>query len=110
MTMIVDDGLILGPGAHDEGVVDRDAGDLIDALGLDVARVLLEARQVLGRARGRKRARHGEQGDAAALEELFSGDRLGTFGGRLGQGHVRQLVANLDRHRWISLASLLGLR
>ena len=77
---VVADALVLAPGLHHEHVVDRDAGDGVDALGLQVGGVLLEAGQVLGRAGGGEGARHGEQGHGLALEQLVGGERPGPSG------------------------------
>jgi L-threonylcarbamoyladenylate synthase len=56
------------PRRHDEDVVDRHAGDGVHAPGAEIARALLEARQVLDRAGRRKGARDREQGHGAAAE------------------------------------------
>src|SRR3569832_2594056 len=49
--------LILAPGVHHERVIDGDAGDFVDALGLQCVEILHEARDVLGRASRREGAR-----------------------------------------------------
>src|SRR3546814_4027918 len=49
--------LLLAPGPHDKGVVDRQAGHLVDTLRLQVAELLDEARQMLGRTGDRKSTR-----------------------------------------------------
>ena len=48
-------------------------------------------------------ARHGEEGDGAALEKVFGLDGLRPFGGRLGQGRGGQRVTNFDGHGLWSL-------
>src|ERR1043166_1934222 len=53
---LVVDFLILAPGVHDEGVVDREARDGVDTLTLEIAGLLHEARQVLRRAGRRESA------------------------------------------------------
>jgi len=53
---LVADVLVLAPGAHDEGVVDRQADDRVDALGPDRVGLLDEARQVARRAGRREGA------------------------------------------------------
>src|SRR5439155_20520834 len=60
----------LSPRAHDEGVVDREADDLVDALGPDRAGLLEEAGQVLQGTGGREGAGHRKQHHALALEHL----------------------------------------
>lgn len=44
---LVLDAIGFGPSAHDPGVVERDDHDKVDTLGLDLGKVLNEARQVL---------------------------------------------------------------
>lgn len=60
--LVVDAGA-LAPGVHHKGIIDRDAGDGVDALRLELVRLLHEAGQVLGAARRREGAGHREQHD-----------------------------------------------
>jgi peroxiredoxin len=90
----------------DDGVVDRDAGDLVDALRLELTGLLDEAGQMARRAGRRERAGHREERDLAAGKIAVRIDRLRPFGARLGQVGVGQAVADLDRH--VSISS--GLR
>src|SRR5678815_5910851 len=71
----VRDMLVLGPGIHDEGVIDCEAGD-IDALALEVPELLHVAWQMLGRAGRRKGAGHGKKHDLLAVSYLVRVDRL----------------------------------
>src|SRR4029450_13821133 len=90
--------LCLVPGAHDKGVVDARAGDLVDALALQLIGLLDEARQVLGGAGRRVGARHREQGYSLAGEIIAAGRRLRPFRRGDGQGNVGKAVANLNGH------------
>src|SRR4051812_34594336 len=92
----------LRPGLEDEGVVDRGAGDLIDALGLELLDLLDEAGQMPGRAGGGEGPRNREKGDSAALEISLAVDRLRAFRGRLDEGGTGQAVADTDAHGGIS--------
>ena len=91
--------LVLGPGAHDEGIVDRHADDLVDALALQVGGFFDEAREMLGRAGRRERARNAEHHDGLAFEQVVR-----AYGGRAVAGHLiqscgRNFVSNTNRHR-----------
>src|SRR5207253_10315042 len=96
---LVADILRLAPGAHHRLVVDRDAGDRVDALGLDLGRLVDIARQVALRAGRGEGARHREQHHLLAAEELVSTDVLGAFRGYIFERPSGYLVANLDGHR-----------
>ena len=90
--------LILGPGLHHEHVINRDAGNRINALGLEVSGMSLKARQVLGRTGGRKGTGDCKQGHPLALEQGFEGDRGWAF---RSQGHecgIGQGIAEFDGH------------
>src|SRR3546814_9393656 len=89
---------LLAPGAHHEGIVDGGAGDLVDALDLEILGLVDEARQMARRAGRRERSRNREQGDLAALEILVRIDRLRSVGGRLDESRLGKLVAELDAH------------
>ena len=89
---------ILAPGAHHEGVVDRRAGDLVDALGLEILGLVDEAGKMLGRAGRGESAGDREKGDLAALEIIGGIDLFGSVFGDLYEGRVGQLVSGLDRH------------
>ena len=88
----------LVPRAEHERVVDRGGGDLVDALGLELGGLLDEARQVLGRAGRRERARDREQRDLLAREVFAALDFLGAVVGRLDQSHVWNPGALRNRH------------
>ena len=90
--------LRLAPGAHDKSVVDRDAGDLIDALRLQIRRLLDIARQVTLRASRGEGARHREQRHLLAAKQLVGGDVLRAFRAQIFERRRGNLVANLDRH------------
>src|SRR4029453_2754807 len=97
--------LILGPRPHHEGVVHRDAPDLVHLLRLELVVVARVPGHVLGRARGRESAGKTEDDDALALGEILDLKGIGADGAarrlrldHLRQGAVRQLVTNLDRH------------
>src|SRR6185295_7978897 len=95
---LVADVRMLAPRVHHEHVVHGHAGDGVDAFTLDVGCVLHEARQVLGIAGRRERARHGEQHHLLALEELFGGHVLRPVLGHCLQGPRRHAVPGFDRH------------
>src|SRR6185437_10694814 len=59
----------LAPGGHDERVIDRNAGDFVDALVLQLLGLVDVGWQVPRRAGRGERARHREQRNALALEE-----------------------------------------
>src|SRR3546814_9328620 len=63
------------PISHDEGVVDRGAGDLVDALRLQFVGLVDEARQMLGRTGRGEGAGDREERDLAALEIIGAIDR-----------------------------------
>ena len=94
--------LVAAPGAHDEGVVDGDAPDLVDPARLELVEVLQVARDVLGRAGGRERAGQAEDGDLLAGHELVDFEGIGAdrAAGRLVFDELversgRQLVSEL---------------
>ena len=66
----------LAPGIHDEHVIDRHAGDGIDALGAQLICQLEIARQMLGIAGRREGPGHREQHHALAIEQLGSAQVL----------------------------------
>jgi hypothetical protein len=57
---IILDAVGLAPGGHDEGVVEGDADDEIDALGLEVAELRQVARDMRHLAGGRESSRDGD--------------------------------------------------
>ena len=65
---LVADILRLAPGAHDKGVIDRNAGDLIDAFCLQLRCLVDITRQVTLRAGRGERAGHREQSHLLAAE------------------------------------------
>src|SRR5437588_6509227 len=90
--------LLLAPCRHDKDIVDRDADDFVDALGLDVGSLVDETGQVALRAGRSECSRHGEEGNLLAAEEFVGGDVLRPLRGHLFEGRRWYLVANLDRH------------
>ena len=102
--------LRLAPGVHDEGVVDGDAVDRVDALCLELVIELLEIGKLVGRAGRREGARQREQHHALAGEIVGTGlvfppervgslDRLVAHAGAKGDighffdGHLQLLQA-----------------
>src|SRR5262249_10288273 len=104
--------VLLPPGPHDKGVVDRETGDLVDALFLERGSIPDIARQVARRAGPGIGAGDPEQRDLFALEIVVARDRLAPVRGQKAQCHARHLVADLDRHRrplprcWFGVAGL----
>src|SRR5205809_7912421 len=89
----------LPPRVHDEDVVHRHAHDVVHAPGADLRRLGDEAGQVLHGAGGREGARHGEEDDPLALEDLAQRDVLRTSVLHLLELQIeRERVASLDRH------------
>src|SRR5688572_11448919 len=88
----------VGPGVEHEGVVDRGAGDLVDALRLELVDLLDEAGKVPGRAGRREGPRHREQSNLAAAEIILAVDRLRALGSRLDEIGLGEAVADLNRH------------
>src|SRR5271165_2460735 len=98
--------VLLAPGAHDKGVVDRDAGDRVDPLGLDLGGLRDVARQMTLRARPRIGARDREQRDLFPGKEFVGADGFDAFRGQIAQRHRRDLVSYLDRHWFSSVQSM----
>lgn len=88
----------LAPGVHHEHVVDREAGDGVDALLLDLVELADVAGQVLARAGGRVRPRHPEQDHLLAGEQLGRGDRRRALVRHLRQRALGHALPDLDRH------------
>jgi hypothetical protein len=74
--LLLGEALVQTPLAHDEGVVNREAVDLIDTSGLDRLVVALVARKVGGGASGSEGAWEGKDDDSLAGEEVIGGDIL----------------------------------
>src|SRR6266700_2698520 len=91
--------MLLAPGTHHEGVVDRHTRDRIDALGLERGNIADIARQVALRAGPGIGAGHREQHALFAAEQLVRGDFLDPLLRQIAQRHRRDLVTNLDCHR-----------
>ena len=91
--------LALAPGLHDEGIVDRHAGDF-DALAAEVVEMSDEAGQVLLRARRSEGARHREKHDLAIGEQVAGIDGFHATADAL-QRYLGQPVASLNGH-WVS--------
>ena len=98
--------LVAAPGAHHEGVVRRDAPDLVHPFRLELVVVFHVARDVLRRAGRCIRARHGEDRDFLAFGHFRDADVLGIdraarglveFGG-FGKLAVGESVADFDGH------------
>src|SRR5207302_120063 len=68
--------LVLAPGPHNKCIIDGDAGDGIDSLGLQSLRVLHKAGQMLGAAGWREGTRHREKHYFLSLEDLIRRDLL----------------------------------
>src|SRR5205823_9632194 len=66
--------LISAPGPHNERVIDRHAGDLVDSLGLDVGGLVDVTGQMALRARGCEGPGNGDQDDPLAAEDFVGGD------------------------------------
>src|SRR5580658_8246914 len=88
----------LAPGIHDKLVVDRDAGDGVDALGLEFVRMANVAGEMPLRAGPRISAGDAEQRHLLAAEKIVGGDRLDPVRAHIAQRHRWHLVANLDGH------------
>ena len=71
----VADVLVAAPGAHHEGVVDRQAGDRVDPLRPDLVSPDDEPREVVVRTGRGERSGHREQHDLALAERLGRADR-----------------------------------
>src|ERR1700730_1875 len=67
------------PGAHDKRVIDRNAGDRVDAFGLDLGGIRDVAGQMALRAGPRIGARDREQSDFLAGKEFVGADGLYTL-------------------------------
>src|SRR5205085_1253222 len=96
----------LVPRPHHEWVVDRNAGDFVDALALQLARLLDIGWKVTRGAGRREGTGNGEQRDLLALEEVGAGGGLRPVVRRNGERHVGKAVANLDGHQEVSLVAL----
>src|SRR5262245_40196286 len=91
--------VLLAPGPHDEGVVHRQAEDLVHALLADVACLVDAAGKVLHRAGWGEGAGDGEEHNRLPLRELAHGHLLRARISHLHELHVRgQRVTGLDRH------------
>ena len=105
--------LVLGPGAHHEGVVDADTPDLVDTGGLERLGLLDIARHMLGRAGRREGAGNRKQGNRLAGTGLQHVDRIRAQAAALGfdcdelhQGAGGQLVADLDHGNFLAMGPL----
>ena len=85
-----------------EHVVDRGDRDGVDALGLDLVRLLHVAGQVVAVAGRREGAGDGDEHDLAALEDIVRGLGHGPVRRHDAEGGLGQAVANLDWHRQFS--------
>ena len=101
---------LLAPGAHHEGVIDRDAGDFIDALGAEFVGFFHKTGQMTCRTGRGESAWNGKDGDLSAGEEGFGIHRLGAVATGLHQCDVGNGVAYLDRHLISPCCALLALR
>ena len=88
----------LAPGVHHKGVVDRHAGNGIDALGLDGVGIVDETGQVFFRTGGGERPRHGKDDDFLAVEQLGAAQDTGAVRLHYMKPPRRGLVANLHCH------------
>ena len=74
------------PLPHDEGVVNRQAVNIVNAHALDLLIVVLVPGKVSGRAGGSERSGEGEEDDALSLEEVVGGEGLPVEGVGVGDG------------------------
>mmetsp|Transcript_4822 Transcript_4822/g.9538 ORF Transcript_4822/g.9538 Transcript_4822/m.9538 type:complete len:241 (-) Transcript_4822:24-746(-) len=86
------------PGAHHEGIVYRQAVDLVNTTGLDRIVILLVSREVRGGARRSEGARESEDHDALALEDVVGGDVLPCE--RVVAANLFITNTALEGHRW----------
>lgn len=88
---------ILLPRLEDEGIVDGDAGDDIDALRFELRRLLHEPGDVLLRAGRGESTGDGEEDGLLPLGEVGDGDGLDVAGGvQVGEGGFGKLFADGD--------------
>jgi len=90
------------PGVHDEGVVDRDHRDGVDALVLHGIGVEENARHVHLVAGAGVGTGDREQRDLPALEDVIGGFDLDAVRGHDAEFGVGQVVADLNGHRFCS--------
>mgnify|MGYP000715774468 CR=1 FL=1 len=95
---LVTDVLVLAPGPHDKRVIDRNAGNGVDAFGFDGIGMLHEAGQVLGRTGRRESAGNAENGNFFAFEDVVRGNARRAFGAHGGQINGWNGVACGNRH------------
>ncbi|KAF5940656.1 hypothetical protein HYC85_021823 [Camellia sinensis] len=94
---IVADIEILLPRLHDEGIVDGDAGDGVNAFGFELRRLLDETWEVFLGASGGESAGDGEEDGLLVGGEVGDGDGLELVGVvEVGEGGVGELVADGD--------------
>mmetsp|Transcript_1908 Transcript_1908/g.5751 ORF Transcript_1908/g.5751 Transcript_1908/m.5751 type:complete len:249 (-) Transcript_1908:131-877(-) len=92
------------PLAHDEGIVDRQAVDLVDSALLDLVVVLLVPGQVGAGAGGSEGSRESEDNDPLALEQILALHVLPGEGvGRVGHRVVTHAALEDNRRDSISL-------
>ena len=95
---LVADVLVLAPGVHYEDVVDREADDEVDALGLERVGALNEARQVLVGTGRREGAGHGEGRHPLGGEQLVRRNLGRAVRAHVLEGDGRDALADLDGH------------
>src|ERR1700722_11692038 len=84
----------------DDAVVDRDASDRVDPLGLERGGLVDIAGQVALRTGRGEGAGHREERHLLAAEQLVGADFLGAFGAENPERARGDFVANLDGHLW----------
>jgi len=88
----------LAPGVHDEGVIDRHAGDGIHPHGLDLVGVHHVAGQVGQAASGGECPGNREQQDLLASKDVLGGDICRAFFAHGLEGTGGDLVPGFDSH------------
>jgi hypothetical protein len=86
----------LPPGTHHERVVDRHAGDRVDALGFEVVGSEHEARQVKVAAYRGEGTRYGEQHRLSLAQQGAGLDALGPIPGHDHNLDVRNVITDAD--------------
>lgn len=84
----------LAPCFHHEGVIDRDADNLIHAFGIEITLGADKARDMRGMAGRREGAWNGEDHNLAAFEGAGQINLLGAIGAHTDQGCIGQCVAD----------------
>ena len=94
---------ILAPGAHDEHIVDRGADDIIHTLAFQLVELVDKAGKVFCRTGRGECARHGEQGDRFAAEDVCRCAWRRAICRHFHESCVRKFITDLDAHLLFSL-------